>query len=144
MDLSRRDLLALGGLTLAGTALAPARARAQTPKPGGAFRFRGYTPPHFDPHLTASYTTMINLSFTHSRLVKHKAGPLVTPGIFDVEGDLAESWTQPDDTTYVFKLRKGVRWHSKAPVDGRELTAEDVKTLCPPPAIGPHPSSLVR
>ena len=127
MDLSRRDLLALGGLTLAGTALAPARARAQTPKPGGAFRFRGYTPPHFDPHLTASYTTMINLSFTHSRLVKHKAGPLVTPGIFDVEGDLAESWTQPDETTYVFKLRKGVRWHTKPPVSGRELTAEDVK-----------------
>ena len=127
MDLSRRDLLALGGLTLAGTTLAPARARAQTPKPGGAFRFRGYTPPHFDPHLTASYTTMINLSFTHSRLVKHKTGPLVTPGIFDVEGDLAESWTQPDENTYVFKLRKGVRWHAKPPVDGRELTAEDVK-----------------
>jgi len=41
--------------------------------------------------------------------------------------DLAESWTQPSDTTYVFKLRKGVRWHPKPPVNGRELTAEDVK-----------------
>jgi len=44
-----------------------------------------------------------------------------------VEGDLAESWTQPSDTTYVFKLRRGVRWHGKAPVNGRELTADDVK-----------------
>ena len=30
-------------------------------------------------------------------------------------------------TTYIFKLRKGVRWHNKPPVNGRELTAEDVK-----------------
>ena len=27
----------------------------------------------------------------------------------------------------MFKLRKGVRWHNKPPVNGRELTAEDVK-----------------
>ncbi|MGH7277206.1 MAG: ABC transporter substrate-binding protein [Candidatus Rokuibacteriota bacterium] len=127
MDLSRRDLLALGGLTLAGSALAPSTVHAKTPKRGGEFRFRGYTPPHFDPHLTASYTTNINLSFTHSRLVRHKAGPQVKPGTFEYEGDLAESWSQPDEKTYVFKLRKGVRWHPKPPVNGRELTAEDVK-----------------
>jgi peptide/nickel transport system substrate-binding protein len=127
MALSRRRLLSLGGLTLAGGALAPRRARAQAPKTGGAFRFRGYTPPHFDPHLTASYTTMINLSFTHSRLLKHKAGPSVKPGVFEYEGDLAERWSQQDDTTYVFKLRSGVKWHPKAPLNGRELTAEDVK-----------------
>src|SRR5436853_564787 len=29
--------------------------------------------------------------------------------------------------TYVFRLRKGVRWHPKPPVNGRELTADDVK-----------------
>jgi peptide/nickel transport system substrate-binding protein len=126
MDLSRRDVL-VGGLTLAGAAAAPRAARAATPKPGGSFRFRGYTPPHFDPHLTASYTTMINLSFTHSRLLKHKAGPNVKPGTFEFDGDLAEFWSQQDDTTYVFRLRKGVRWHPKPPVNGRELTAEDVQ-----------------
>ena len=129
---SRRDLLKVGGTALAVVAAGPhvigvRGAGAATPKPGGAFRFRGYTPPHFDPHLTASYTTMINLSFTHSRLLKHKAGPDVKPGTFEIGGDLAESWTQPDDKTYIFKLRKGVRWHKKPPVDGRELTAEDLK-----------------
>src|SRR2546422_10948692 len=32
----------------------------------------------------------------------------------------------PNEATYVFKLRKGVRWHPKPPVNGRELTADDV------------------
>jgi peptide/nickel transport system substrate-binding protein len=70
---------------------------------------------------------MCPLSFAYSRLVKVKAGPSVKPMTYPVEPDLAESWTQPSDTTYVFKLRKGVRWHPKPPVNGRELTADDVK-----------------
>src|SRR5262249_35490543 len=53
-------------------------------------------------------------------------GPAVAPGTFPLEGDLAESWSQPSETTYVFKLRRGVRWHPKPPVNGRELTAQDV------------------
>jgi peptide/nickel transport system substrate-binding protein len=77
--------------------------------------------------LTVSYKTNIPLSFTHNRLVKPKSGPSIQPGSFPLEGDLAESWTQPNETTYVFKLRRGVRWHNKPPVNGRELTAEDVK-----------------
>ena len=49
------------------------------------------------------------------------------PGTFIVEPDLAERWEEPDDTTYIFHLRKGVKWHNKPPVNGRELVAEDVK-----------------
>jgi peptide/nickel transport system substrate-binding protein len=51
----------------------------------------------------------------------------VKPMTYPLEPDLAESWTQPDDTTLIFKLKKGVRWHPKPPVDRRELTADDVK-----------------
>ena len=67
------------------------------------------------------------ISFTHSRLLKYKAGPGVRPGSFALEGDLAESWQQPTDTTYVFTLKKGVRLQPKPPVNGRELTAADVR-----------------
>jgi peptide/nickel transport system substrate-binding protein len=128
MDLSRRDLLAAGALTLAGAALTPRPAHAQTPKRGGTLSLRTWDPPHFD-HMGAggiSYKIHIPMTFTHSRLVRHKAGPTVAPGTFPIEGDLAESWSQPNETTYVFKLRKGVRWHNKPPVNGRELTADDV------------------
>ena len=126
MNLSRRDVLRLGGAALAGASLAPSVVGAQTPKRGGTLAIRTYDPPHFDPFQTISYKTHIALSFTHSRLLKHKAGPSVVPGTFPIEGDLAESWTQPNETTYVFKLRKGVKWHNKPPVNGREVTADDV------------------
>ena len=42
-------------------------------------------------------------------------------------GLLAESWESPDPLTYVFKIRDGVVWHDKAPVNGRQLTAHDVE-----------------
>ena len=128
MDTTRRELLRLAGTAGAVAALPlPAPARAQAPKRGGVFRVRGEEPTGFDLHLTLSYKTMTALSFSHSRLLKVKAGPSVKPGTLPLEGDLAESWSQTSPTTYVFKLRRGVRWHPKPPVNGRELTADDVK-----------------
>ncbi|PYM75783.1 MAG: hypothetical protein DME03_10340, partial [Candidatus Rokuibacteriota bacterium] len=122
---SRRDALRLAGAALA-VGVGPAA--AQTPKRGGIFRICSQLDPvGFDPHQTLAFTTMTMLSFTHSRLLKVKAGPAVRPGTYPIETDVAESWTRTGDTTYVFKLRRGVRWHPKPPVNGRELTADDVK-----------------
>ena len=42
-------------------------------------------------------------------------------------GALAESWSQPDPLTYVVNVRQGVRWHDKPPMNGRELTAQDIE-----------------
>ena len=42
-------------------------------------------------------------------------------------GSLAESWETPDDKTIIVKVRKGVHWHDKAPMNGRELTAQDIE-----------------
>ncbi len=40
----------------------------------------------------------------------------------EMKPDLAESWEQPDDTTYVFQIRDGVTFHT-----GRPMTAADVE-----------------
>jgi ABC-type transport system substrate-binding protein len=133
--ISRRALLQTGlaaGLTLSVLPLSPPATlwggvEAEPPKRGGILRVRGYDPTHFDPHLTISFKTHATLSFVYSRLVRHKVGTGVQPGIFTVEPDVAESWETLDDTTYIFHLRKGVKWHNKPPLNGRELVAEDVK-----------------
>src|SRR5262245_57353618 len=133
-SLTRRDLLKVTGTAAAGLAsggllIGASPAAAQTPKRGGTFRLALQSDPvtGLDPHQSISFLTMIPLSLAYSRLVKVKAGPSVKPGTYPLEPDLAESWTQPNDTTYVFKLKKGVRWHPKPPVNGRELTADDIK-----------------
>src|SRR5438309_8349431 len=132
--LSRRALLKTGlvaGVTLSAWPFATTRAlwgaEAGQPRRGGILRVRGFDPPHFDPQLTVAPFTQSTLSFVYSRLVRYKVGADVQPGTFSVEPDLAERWEELDDTTYVFHLRQGVKWHNKPPVNGRELVAEDVK-----------------
>jgi peptide/nickel transport system substrate-binding protein len=102
-------------------------AEAGQPRRGGTLRVRGFDPPNFDPHLTIAGFTQSTVGFVYSKLVRHKVGGDVVPGAFIIEPDLAEHWEELDDTTYVFHLRKGVKWHNKPPVNGRELVAEDVK-----------------
>jgi peptide/nickel transport system substrate-binding protein len=132
--LSRRDLLQAAlaaGLTWSAWPLCrpawPQSEAAGPPKRGGILHVRGWDPVHFDPHLTRNFKTHTALSFVYSKLLRHKVGADVRPGTFIVEPDLAERWESPDDTTYVFYLRKGVKWHTKPPVNGRELVADDVK-----------------
>jgi len=42
------------------------------------------------------------------------------------DAQMAESMEQPDDLTYIWKLRPGIRFHNVDPTWGREVTAEDV------------------
>jgi peptide/nickel transport system substrate-binding protein len=132
--LSRRDVLQAGlaaGATLSALPLySPAAlwgAEAGQPRRGGILRVRGFDPPNFDPHLTIAGFTQSTVGFVYSKLVRHQVGGDVPPGTFILEPDLAERWEELDDTTYVFHLRQGVKWHNKPPVNGRELVAEDVK-----------------
>ena len=46
---------------------------------------------------------------------------VVDPETNEIKGQIAESWEQTDDLTYVFKIRQGIKFH-----DGSDLTSEDV------------------
>ena len=46
--------------------------------------------------------------------------------LWTLTGALAESWETPDPTTIVLNIRKGVHWHDKPPMSGREFTADDM------------------
>lgn len=97
-------------------------------KRGGTLRMRYLEPPHLDINRTLSCTTYHPLSYSLSRLARARTGALADPLIVEIEPDLAESWSMsPDATEFVFRLRKGVKTHNKAPVLGREFTSEDVR-----------------
>jgi peptide/nickel transport system substrate-binding protein len=69
----------------------------------------------------AAFDYAFNYDFTTGVVVPNVIEPLLR---FDAKGEvipnLAESWDQPDELTYVYTLRQGVKFH-----DGTEMTAED-------------------
>jgi len=69
----------------------------------------------FDPHKANSATSAAVLNQVYNFLVT-----LGDDG--KVKGDLAESWEMTDDYTWIFHLKKGVKFHN-----GEEFTARDVK-----------------
>ena len=43
-----------------------------------------------------------------------------------LRGSLVEQWVQTDALTIIFHVRKGVHWHDKEPMNGREFIADDI------------------
>lgn len=72
-------------------------------------------PAGFDPHTISAIAATRVFNQVYETLISFN--PDMT-----YQGLLAESWETPDDTTYIFHLRKGVKFHN-----GREMTADDVK-----------------
>ena len=68
-----------------------------------------------DPHLSFAFASSNFYEHAYTGLTRFNPK-------MEIEGDLATSWETPNPTTYVFRLRKGVRFHN-----GREMTADDVK-----------------
>jgi len=64
------------------------------------------------------------LKWAMNRDEYHFQGGYMMP-IHVIAGSLAESWEMADPLTYVFHIRKGVHWHNKAPMNGREFIADD-------------------
>ncbi|MGL5737171.1 MAG: ABC transporter substrate-binding protein, partial [Beijerinckiaceae bacterium] len=89
-------------------------------------------PDSIDPHFTATGT--------HAEALKHVYDTLVWSGDgLELEPRLAESWKAVDNTTWEFKLRKGVKFH-----DGSDFTADDVKFSIEriPMVAGPNPTTI--
>jgi peptide/nickel transport system substrate-binding protein len=81
-------------------------------------------PPHFDPKLNNQAIVGI-MRYNSEKLVNYV--PNEKDLLSHFEPWLAEKWeTSGDLKTYTVTLRKGVRWHNIAPVNGRELVASDV------------------
>jgi peptide/nickel transport system substrate-binding protein len=100
---------------------------AAAPKLGGVLRVGvSSAETHLDFQAPGGSSGGWSHAIAYSGLLKFKHGPDVKPPAWIPTGDVAESWEQLDDLTYVFKLRKGVRFNNKRPVNGRELVAEDI------------------
>jgi peptide/nickel transport system substrate-binding protein len=144
--LTRRDFVTRTGLGGAAALFVGTRARraqaAASPYPewipasskpakrGGVLtRASAWDPPVIDPRLTQSVGLYQFAGLTSNRLVRYPFSDEATgPSDLTLKGDLAESWsTNPDHRVWTFKLRQGVKWQNVAPLNGRELTAADVK-----------------
>ena len=152
-DVMRTCLAVLFGLALTATGLWAAAAEEEpaaamgkemvldpttgkmvtAPEYGGTFTWGDVLdPPHCDPYLHGHGPRPIAL--VAEKLGIYNWGTdrdewgFGTPGapLRFATGALAESWEMVDPLTYVFNIRKGVRWHDKAPMNGREFTADDV------------------
>jgi peptide/nickel transport system substrate-binding protein len=114
-----RRLLLAALLVAASAALSlPAgpSAAAPAPRPGGVLRYGLDTdPPNIDPHVATGAASRSVIFQLYNSLLRYGPGASLLP-------DLAERWEVPNPKTYVFHLRRGVRFHNGAP-----LTAADVK-----------------
>jgi peptide/nickel transport system substrate-binding protein len=128
-ELSRRDVLKAGAVSGIGVAgllqmkpsMRPVLAQGGQPKPGTGLVVRSRAVRGLDPHFETWETTLQVVHQTYNALIKfNHDGTKILP-------DLAASWEQTDELTYVFRLRQGVRFHDVPPVNGRELTSADVK-----------------
>ncbi len=121
---SRRSFLHAGvvgaGLAAASPRIAWGQDKGDA-KRGGTLVVRSGPIRGIDPHLETWGAALQVIHQTYNALLKfNHDGTKILP-------DLAESWEQKDDVTYSFKLRQGVKFHNVPPVNGRELTSEDVK-----------------
>ena len=67
------------------------------------------------------------LQFTTDSLISYVTGVQMDKWRNVIQPQLASGWElSPDGLTYTFALQDGVRFHNKAPVNGRDLVANDV------------------
>lgn len=90
-----------------------------TPQPGGTLR-QGlfFDPDNLDPAQGGFAFLVFQRLYSYLHHVDGRT--------LEVKNDLATGIQQPDELTYIFTIRQGVKFHDRKPVNGREVTAEDV------------------
>jgi peptide/nickel transport system substrate-binding protein len=86
---------------------------------------------HFDAIMLMSSQVPANLH-TNELLMGRNRGPGIDPrstAAGNPAGMLAEGWEiAPDGMSITFTMRQGVKWHDKAPVNGRVMDMDDWRT----------------
>ncbi len=109
---------------------APPSTAQDTPRSGGVMTTRvSVDPIDFDPSFNGRTSPMeTGLAQAYHSLTAFKTGPDVGYAEMVVVPELAERWdVSPDGRSFTFHLRRGVKYANLPPVNGRELTAADVK-----------------
>ncbi|MFQ5881641.1 MAG: ABC transporter substrate-binding protein [Candidatus Methylomirabilales bacterium] len=109
----KRGLRPLGITML--VVLIGACAKGEGRSPEGVTAAIETNPVSLDPRVATDALSLHVIELLFNGLVRAGENYRIVP-------DLAERWQRPDERTYVFHLRRGVRFHH-----GRELNAEDVR-----------------
>jgi peptide/nickel transport system substrate-binding protein len=101
---------------------------SKTAKPGGVFKWYNPSEPnHFDGIAQGQAQLNVFNGMVYSSLVHNKMGYKEPSSFTEVNPEMATSWEfSPDRTTLTFKLRPGVKWQNKAPINGRAFDSSDV------------------
>ena len=86
-------------------------------------------PPTLDPYENLTYRAQIPSGFHYSKLIQAITGSEgVNPiNLAEYEPDLAAAMPEiPDDTTFVFTIREDATWHDVEPLNGRQVTLDDI------------------
>ena len=95
-------------------------------KRGGIMKDRQYADPPSLDILTANNPWYSTGYAVYNSLVQYEPGYL-KPSQNEMAPDLAESWEySPDGLQITLKLRQGVKFHNKPPVNGRAMDMDDV------------------
>jgi peptide/nickel transport system substrate-binding protein len=96
-------------------------------KRGGTLNFQlTNDPPTIDTYGNLSFLTKGISAYPYSRLYQIASRPDENPWAVGVEPDLAASAETADGQSWVVKIVPNAKFHNKAPVNGRQLTSEDV------------------
>ena len=96
-------------------------------KRGGTLKwFAGNEPAHLDVQIDQAPANQ-HKNMVYGHLVNDKAGYLKGPDYNEVVPEMAESWEwSPDRLQLTMKIRQGVKFHNKSPVNGRLMDVDDV------------------